>query len=205
MAHVPVFRLEARNMTGLGSKTETKIAWSPRVLADPRYVVKLPFDTYYRTLSILGVEKGGKELKKGKIFTLGVAIPGVVLIDVWAIIINLRKCATSIVASTSCVVLSKTNVELERDAGFWTDTWWHVQGSVRILEVKVEAGTDAVEKIFYENQNEKSSDNVVEGKRWSITLGMTVEQHDKNIMPATWLVRSEIKVALPEELRNPIP
>ena len=98
-------------------------------------------------------------MKEVKRFTLGVVTLGEVLVDVRASIINIRNCVASIVPSTSSITLFKANAEDERDAGS------SVRGSVKILEVKVSTGSDAVEIVLCGSLNEKSSDKVVEGKR----------------------------------------
>ena len=205
MAHVPVFYLETRSMTRLMPKPESKLAWSLRKSTDPRYIINPPFVIDYWKRSIIGVEEEGGKVKEGKRFTIGVVIPGVVLVDIWASIINICNYDASIAASRSYIALFKANAEEGRDAGVWTDAGSGVRGGVRILDVKVEAGADSVEITFCGSLNEKSSDDVVKGKSWLITLAMIEERNERNIMSTTRFVRSEIRVVFPEESRNPIP
>ena len=111
------------------------------------------------------------------------------LVDTWASIINLRNCVASIATSTLSVALFKLNVEEERDIGVWTNTGSGVRGGMRILEVKIWTGADAVEITLYESFNENPSDNIVEGKHWPITFAMIVERNEKKIMSAARILK----------------
>ena len=122
-----------------------------------------------------------------------------------ASIINWRNYAAFMEVRTSSVALSKANVREGRDAGKKNDAGLATLGGVRLFAWRLNTGNEVVESTLSGRRNEKSRDKIVEGKRWSILLAVTVEQNINNTISAARFAKSETKVILPEESRNPMP
>ena len=105
----------------------------------------------------------------------------------------------------SFIEFSKANLGEERDAGEEPDAALGTLGAVRIFAGKLCIGTVAVKATLCGSLNEESSDKVVEGKGWSISLAVTVDRKVNNAMSAARLSSSDINVGLPEESRNLVP
>ena len=84
--------------------------------------------------------------------------------------------------NTSSVVFSKGNAREGRDAGEESDAGVATLGGVRLLTLRLNTGTVAVDSTLCGRRSEKSRDKVVEGKRLSISLTVTVERNVKNKM-----------------------
>ena len=106
---------------------------------------------------------------------------------------------------TSSVAFSKTNTWEGRNAGEENDAGVATLGGVRLFTLRLNTGTVAVESILYGRRSEKSRYKVVEGKRLSISLAVTVERNVKNSMSANRFAIPKTKVSLSEESRNPMP
>ena len=106
---------------------------------------------------------------------------------------------------TSSVAFSKANVREGRDAGEKNDAGLATLGGVRLFAWRLNTGNEVVESTLSGRRNEKSRDKIVEGKRWSISLAVMVEQNLNNTISAARFATSETKVILPEESRNPMP
>ena len=192
---------ETQSMITVGPKIESKVVWQSKNSREPRYVVTPTEATDLRTRSIFGVEEEGVEEEEGKRLTLGVVALEAGLKDGWALRIKWRSCVAFVKASTSSVSLSNANDEVELDARSWVILKSGVLGGVWILVIGVRV--DAVDITLCGSRREKSSDNVVVGKCWSIALVKTVERKEKNVMSASrW---SETAISFPEESRNSIP
>ena len=105
----------------------------------------------------------------------------------------------------SSATFSKENLVKESDAGDGRDADLGTWGSVRILIGMLITGAVAGEATLYGSFKEKSSDKLVEGKRWSTFLAVTGDRKVKKIIPATQFVRLDINVDLLEESRNLMP
>ena len=151
------------------------------------------------TRSIFGVEE--HEAKVNKRLTLGVATAGVGLVDLRASIINWRNCTSSIVLNTSSVAL----VNAEITEGPDVEVWIRVLGGVLSAELILVVEANAMGPSLWGSLSVKFSDNVVDRKRGSILLALTVERKVKNKMSAARLSRSVIWIPFPEEFRKPIP
>ena len=106
---------------------------------------------------------------------------------------------------TPSVEFSKENAKEGRDAREERDTCLATLGGVGLFTCRLNTGNLAVESTICGRRNKKSRDKVVEGKRWSISLAVTVERNVKNTMSAARFAISETKVSLSEESRKPIP
>ena len=80
---------------------------------------------------------------------------------------------------TSSVAFSKANLGEERDAGDVLNSYLDTRGGVRILEGRLITGAIVEEATLCGTLNEKSSDKVVEGNRWSTYLAVTVDRKVK--------------------------
>ena len=79
----------------------------------------------------------------------------------------------------SFVAFSKENVGEGSDVGYGLDADFGTRGGVRIITGRLITGSVARKATFCGSLNEKSSDKVVEGKRWSTSLVVTVNRKVK--------------------------
>ena len=74
---------------------------------------------------------------------------------------------------------------------------------VRISDEKSCAGAESLETKLCGSLNKNSSNRVVEGKFWSISLAVTEERNEKKVISALRFAGSETNMGLSGKARNP--